>query len=268
MRRGQTAEAREAALFLDRFRATIQAEVERRMARSLPPPAARAEIVRRFRSFCRLASIHPEAARPSLDGLAGNSPAGLERAVSIAVDVACECGPKPEIARELRSLERRFRSGLRRVMQPERPEPRRRHGRRRVPNAGKRVRSAIDRIGDAYVALNLDTGTIYDLNPAAETLFALEGEKLLSRALCELVHPADRASFGNLEARLDAGEDAGPLEMGFARPDGERIPVELTVWNHTIAGKRLAIFVAREFGDPLLRKPLRPSAQLYSTRST
>ena len=270
MRGGQTAAAREAALFLDRFRATIQAEVDRRMARSLPPPASRAEIVRRFRSFCRLASIHPEAARPALDGLGGNSPTGLERAVSIAVDVACECGPEPEVARALRELESRFRTGLRRTMQPEPREQRRRgRGSLRVPNAGRRVRSAIDRIGDAYVALNLDTGLIYDTNPAAETLFALEAEKLLGRALCDLVHAEDRIQFRDLEARLDAGEDAGPLEMGFARPGGERIAVELTVSNHTIAGKRLAIFVARELGDSLVR----PSAHLplptaYSTRST
>lgn len=260
---------RSAALFLDRYRATIHAEVDRRLGRKEPPPAARAEIVRRFRSFCRLASLYPDVARPSLDGLGGNSPAALERAVALAVDVACECQPGPEIRDELRALESRFRTGLRRVLEPAAPKPRRKQ-RRRWPNAGKRVRSAIDRIGDAYVALCLDTGRVYDLNPAAETLLGSAAEHLLQRPLSDLVHPDDRPGFRELEARLDAGEQAGPLSLAFARADGARVAVELSVSNHTIAGRRLAILVARESGERLARsREARPAPPpLYSTRST
>jgi PAS domain S-box-containing protein len=256
---------RDAAFFLDRYRATIEAEVDRRLERQAPPPAARLEIVRRFRSFCRLASIYPDAARPALDGLAGNDATALERAVTTAVDVACECGPSPDVATALRSLETRFRTGLRRVLQPEPLEERAANGpkgRRRLPNAGKRVRSAIDRIGDAYLALCLDTGRIFDLNPAAENLFGASADALLEREIAEFVHPDDRRNFESLEARLDAGEDAGPLDFAFARPGGERVPVELTAALHTISGKRLAIFVARERGDAL------PSERAYSTRIT
>jgi PAS domain S-box-containing protein len=253
---------REAAFFLDRYRATIEAEVDRRLERQEPPPAARLEIVRRFRSYCRLASIYPDAARPSLDGLAGNDATALERAVTTAVDVACECGPPLAVADALRSLETRFRTGLRRVLQPEPIEERDAtgpKGRRRLPNAGKRVRSAIDRIGDAYLALNLDTGRIFDVNPAAENLFGASADALLERAISEFVHPDDRRVFDDLEARLDAGEEAGPLGFAFARPGGERVAVELTAAVHTISGKRLAILVARERGDALVS---------YSTRIT
>ena len=67
-----------------------------------------------------------------------------------------------------------------------------------------------------------------------------------------------------LEARLDAGEDAGPLKMAFARGDGGRVPVELAVTNHTIGGRRFAIFIARECNG----SNGRPSLAAYSTRST
>ena len=76
----------------------IEAEVNRRLGRSEPPPEARAEIVRRFRTFTRLASVDIDTARPSLDGLGGNSSAALEQAISKAVEVACECDPSPEVA--------------------------------------------------------------------------------------------------------------------------------------------------------------------------
>jgi PAS domain S-box-containing protein len=249
MEDGEATAARKAALFLDRYRATIEAEVDRRMGQREPPPHARAEIVRRFRSFCRLASIHPQAARPSLDGLGGNSPEGLERAIKLSVEIACECGPDPAVEQALRSLESRFRSGLRRILQPRPPQERRSRKHRNLPNAGKRVRAAIDRIGDAYVALWIDTGGIYDLNPAAETMLGGDASALLERKLADLVHAEERAEFGELEARLDAGEDAGPMDLRLVRLDGDAVRVQLSVSSHTIAGKRLAIFVAREQGE-------------------
>jgi PAS domain S-box-containing protein len=263
MHAGDAAAMRAAALFLDRNRGAIQAEVDQRMGRREPPPWARAEIVRRFRSFCRLASIEVNAARPSLDGLGGNSPAALEEALAAAVAIACDRDPGEAITLALRALEDRFRAGLRRSMQPP-EEKKRRRGMRRVPNAGKRVRSAIDRIGDAYVALCLDTGRIHDVNPAAENLFGIGAAALLQRPLADFVHPDDREAFRGLEARLDAGEGSGPTELSLARPTGESVAVELTVANHTIAGRRLAILVARERADrivPLERaRPLRPGA--------
>ncbi len=126
-------------------------------------------------------------------------------------------------------------------------------------NAGRRVRAAIDRIGDAYLALCLDTGRIYDLNPAAETVLAAEQADLLQRHFIDLIEPSTRSTFRDLEARLDAGEDSGPTDLVFARPNGDTIPVELTVSSHTIAGRRLAIFIARE---------RTPEIEDYSTRNT
>ncbi len=36
------------------------------------------------------------------------------------------------------------------------------------------------------------------------------------------------------------------MEMVFRRPRGDTVAVEVTIANHTIGGRRLAIFVARE----------------------
>ena len=83
------------------------------------------------------------------------------------------------------------------------------------------MRGAIDRISDTYVALNLDTNTIYDVNPPAERLFAAAAERLVGTPL-RLVHRAsDQLAWRKLKPRLDAGEDAGPLEVTIARPNGD-----------------------------------------------
>lgn len=243
---GDRAALRAAVLHLERYRGVIEAEVNRRMGREEPSPEVRGEIVRRFRTYCRLASLEVVSARPALDGLGGNSPAGLERAVGRAVEVALECGPPLEVRRVLETMQARFLAGMRRILTPRESERKSRRGRRKVPNAGKRVRAAIDRIGDSYVALNLDTGKIFDVNPASEALFGTEAEHLLERPLEDLVAPQDRQTYADLEARLDAGEDAGPLELTFARPNGDFVSVETLISQHTIAGKRLAIFTSRE----------------------
>lgn len=242
----ESASLREAALHMDRYRLAIQAEVDRRIGQGEPSSHARAEIVRRFRSFCRLASMDINVARPSLDGLGGTSSAGLELAVTKAVEVACECGPSADVADTLRALETRFRAGIRRIMQPAPERKEGRHRRRRTPNAGKRVRAAMDRIGDAYLALCLDTGKVFDANPAAESLFGVDIAQLLERPFLELISPGHRDDFRELEARLDAGEESGPMELVFARPAGDTVAVQINVASHTIGSRRLAIFTARE----------------------
>ncbi len=246
MGESDSAVLRIAALHMDRYRHAIDAEVNRRLGRAEPSPYARAEIVRRFRSYCRLASVDLDAARPSLDGLGGNPSSALERALANAVDVACEYAANEELGPALRWLEVRFCAGIRRIMQPSDPERKQRRRRRKIPNAGRRVRSAIDRISDAYLALCLDSGRLYDMNPAAEALFGADAAQLLERELADFVTSTCRDEYRHLEARLDAGEASGPTDTVFIRPGGAPIAVELTIANHTIGGRRLAIFVVRE----------------------
>ncbi len=252
------------ALHLDRYRGAIEAEVDRRLGRADPAPEARAEIVRRFRSFCRLASVDPGMARPSLEGLAGQSCDGLENAVRIASEVATTCGLDAEQAKDLDQLCERFRAGIRRQLRPEDLEPStpKSRERRKRANAGKRVRAAIDRIDDAYLALNLEDGRIFDLNPAAEALLGAEANALLDHEFSDWVFAGDRDRYESLEARLDAGESAPPTRLRFRRQSGEPVAAEVSIASHTIAGRRLAILVVRPAGEA-------PSDRLgYSTRSS
>ncbi len=238
---------RSAVAHLERYRSAIEAEVNRRLGRVEPPPEVRAEVIRRFRTYCRLASLSLETARVSLDGLGGNSALSLENTVRAAVEVANGFGASPEIAGALCDMEARFRAGVRRILAPEEAEPKReRQKLRPTPNAGKRVRGAIDRISDTYVAVNLDTNTIFDVNPAAEALFAMDSAKLVGTPLADYIAPSDQLGWRELESRLDAGEDCGPLELTISRPNGDFVAVELTIASHMISGRRLAIFLVRE----------------------
>jgi PAS domain S-box-containing protein len=238
---------RAAVAHLERYRSLIEAEVNRRLGRAEPAPEIRAEVIRRFRTFCRLASLSFDTARVSLDGLGGNSALALEDTVRAAVDVSVTLGAPAEVSGALRDMEVRFRAGVRRILAPEESELKReRKLKRPTPNAGKRVRGAIDRISDTYVALNLDTNTIFDVNPAAEALFATSAERLVGSPMSSFIAPADQLTWRELESRLDAGEDSGPLELTIARPNGDFVPIEVTIASHMIAGRRLSIFLARE----------------------
>ena len=254
---------RAAAQHLDRQRSRIENEVDRRLGRLDPPPAAREEIVRRFRTFCRLASLDWDAARPSFDGLGGQSAGGLESAVVAAAEAASQTAPSSQIREALTLLSERFRAGIRRSFSPTEIEQtqKKRRGKRR-PNAGRRVRAAIDRISDGYIALCLDTGTIYDLNPAAETLFGGDTGELLARELVGLIGQGNQDDYKSLEARLDAGEDSGPMHIQLQRLNGEQVSVEITASTHTIGGRRLAIFSVRERTEVVQTSPG------YSMRTT
>ena len=48
---------RSAVAHLERYRSSIEAEVNRRLGRAEPAPEVRAEVIRRFRTYCRLASL-------------------------------------------------------------------------------------------------------------------------------------------------------------------------------------------------------------------
>jgi PAS domain S-box-containing protein len=255
---------RSIALHLDRHRTAIEGEVDRRLGRAEPPPEARAEIVRRFRSFCRLASVDWNIARPSLEGLAGQSCDGLENAVRVATEAAVTCGLDPAGGELLAMLSERFRSGIRRQLRPEDFEPSapRARERRKRANAGKRVRAAIDRIDDAYIALNLEDGRIFDVNPATEALLGAETNALLDHEFCDWIAPADRGQYQSLEARLDAGESAPPTLLSFRRRSGEPVAAEVSVAAHTISGRRLAIFVVRPAGEAA------SDGASYSTRAS
>jgi len=250
---------RAAVAHLERYRSAIEVEVNRRLARAEPAPEVRAEVIRRFRTFVRLASLSADTARVSLDGLGGNTSLALENTISAAVQIAVSFDATPEVSGALVDMEARFRSGVRRILAPEEREERHERNKKRpTPNAGRRVRGAIDRISDTYVALNLDSSTIFDVNPAAEALFASDAARLIGSSLSTYIAPVDQATWRELESRLDAGEDSGPIELTIARPNGDYVPVEVTIASHSISGKRLAIFIARERTKSLSTGATRP----------
>jgi PAS domain S-box-containing protein len=90
-------------------------------------------------------------------------------------------------------------------------------------------------------------------------MFGCDTEKLLGTPFVELVAPAHRQHARDLESRLDAGESTATIDLVFLRPNGDFVSVQTSVANHTIGGRRYAIFVAREQLKNLAQVPTRPT---------
>jgi PAS domain S-box-containing protein len=117
---------------------------------------------------------------------------------------------------------------------------------RRAPRLGRRaVSGAIDRIADAFVAVDVDAGTIADLNPAAATLLRVAREALLGRPIAAFCSPAARGLWDSeLESLLESAE---PRRFRTALIDasGKSHAVEIVATRLATRDRVLALLLAR-----------------------
>jgi PAS domain-containing protein len=219
-------------------------QIERVMAARLGPAApgagaAETEVLRRFRSFAAAALRRGDSAAPALDGLRANE----RRVVALLnawSDAAAEvAGPSGTALREaLDPLILRFRNSLRTT-----------NGGRRAkgaPRASRRaVVAAIDRLADAFLAIDADSGKIMDANPAAGALLGVARDALLGvEALAFVPDSAHATWWTHLDAMTEGSEPVrfrGHLQDKF----GDAIAVDCSVTRFGTRNRTLALVLAR-----------------------
>ena len=219
-------------------------EIESTMASRLGPAAPGAdsdetEVLRRFRSFAAAALQRGTTAEPALDGIRANErrvTALLAAWSDAATEVAADRGDT--LRRALRPLLVRFRSSLRTTNAGRRA--------RGAPRSNRRaVTAAIDRVADAFLAVDADTGRIVDANPAAGALLGVARDALLG---VEAMSFAPQRSHGVWWTHLDAvTEGAEPQRFTANLRDaaGDTLPVECTITRFSTRDRILALILAR-----------------------
>jgi len=204
-----------------------------------------AEALRRFRTFAASALLRGERSAPALDGLKLD-----DARVQALIDAWCRsagrvAGPAKQDAvhAALAPLAVFFGTAIRGT-QPSR----RRRGAVRI---GRRaVRAAIDRIADAFLAIDPDTGRIVDANPAAGALLGLQRDALLESNVASFLCGPDAEEWA---AQIDAVTEGGePVRFRASLRDGGglRIPLDVQVTRHATRTRTLALVVARPQGAP------------------
>jgi PAS domain-containing protein len=205
-----------------------------------PTGPAEAEALRRFRSFLLLALVQEEPVAPALEGLRTGErrtrrllDAWLDAAVLVAGpdDGALRAALAPFVERFLLAL--RETGHARRASGA--PVP----GQRRV------VSAAIDRVCDAFLAIDVETGAIADANPAAGSLLGTTRDRLLGcDAMAYVPDDARELWWTQLDA---VSEGAEPRRFrGCLRDTGGRaLAVDATVTRFATRSRTLALVLAR-----------------------
>lgn len=220
-----------------------RAAIERALALRRGGAAAAAdpesEALRRFRSFAASALRRGEEAAPALDGLrvdpertAALLAGWCEAAIALAGDEG------DELRALLEPLAARFRSALvgQRVARKAAKAP-------RVPR--RAVVGAIDRIADAFLAVDLESGQLVDANPAAAALLGVTREQLIGAPAERFVRADARGAWRDeLEELVESAEPRrfrAVLLDALERP----VSVEVHVTRFAARERMLALAMAR-----------------------
>lgn len=230
------------AMWLVRERAAMEAALRAELGTALPPDdAPEAEALRRFRSFAAAALAGSRAAEPALEGLRVDARRAERLLGAWMQTAALHAGPGsgPAVRAALEPLVARFALALRSATPARRaagvPQP----GRRRA------VAAAIDRVADAFLAVDADTAMIADANPAAGALLGAPREALLgSDAMGFVPEPARALWRAQLDAMLEGGEPRR-FRTPLVDSHGRALRVDATVTRYATRARTLALVVAR-----------------------
>jgi len=205
-----------------------------------PSPASQeSEALRRFRTFSSTALMRDQAPPPNLDGLRVNQRralALLEAWLETSTLLAAENGEAVQTV--LRPLVDQFALALRTSH-----NGRKQSGRPRL--ARRAVTAAIDRVSDAFLAIDTDSGAIEDANPAAGSLLGVQRDALLGVPAVNFVAQSAQSDLWNQLDRLS--ESADGSQFATTLVDASATPVEVMVNAATFATRTrtLALLMAR-----------------------
>lgn len=210
--------------------------------------SAESEALRRYRSFLCTALVRGEGAPPALDGLRLN-----ERRVMALIDAWTRAAVRARAQGAPPGDSDGVDVGLEDALAPHRDRfrmaLRTSHGGRKQsgrPRAARRaVSAAIDRVADAFLAIDTDTGEIVDANPAAGSLLGVQRDALLGVDSLEFVPVPGRDGWWT---ELDAmGEDGDTRAFPARLVDvsGSTLEVDATATRFASRGRVLALLMVR-----------------------
>jgi len=218
--------------------------IERLLDDRLGPAAPRAsgpeaEALRRFRTFATTTLMRGQAAAPALDGLRPN-----ERRVMALLDawreVAAElAGPEGRVLEQAlaRPLEQ-FRLAIRNTSSGRRAKG--------TPRVSRRaVTAAIDRVADAFLAIDVHEGTIVDANPAAGALLGVERDTLLGIELGSFVPDVARAAWWTSLDAIAEDSDSQRFRAPLHDIRGAEMELEASATRFRTRGRTLALTLLR-----------------------
>lgn len=241
---GETVQAdRELASWLVAQRIPIEGAMTDRLGPAAPTPAsAESEALRRFRSFASTTLLRGRAAAPALEGLRVNERrmrALLDAWTEAACTLAGERGD--HVRSSLRPLLEHFRVALRTT-----DSSRRSKG---APRAQRRaVIAAIDRVADAFLAVDTDSGEIVDANPAAGALLGVQRDALLGVPAFSFVPDGARDRFWHELDAASESEGSRRFHAELVDRTGLPAPVEASVTRFAARGRTLALLLMRPTG--------------------
>jgi PAS domain S-box-containing protein len=230
----------EIAAWLVSKRQQIEQLMADRLGPARPEPGApESEALRRFRSYAASALQRGATAAPALDGLHAS-----ERRVMALLDAwslaAAElAGPRREaVGAALAPLLGAFRNALRSTGAARRA--------RGAPRASRRaVMAAIDRVCDAFLAIDADSGRLVDANPAAGALLGVARDALLGVEASAFVEPAAREDLSTALEAVTEGAEPRRFPLSLRDASGTTIPVECTATRFATRERTLALLLAR-----------------------
>ncbi len=228
------------ATFLVVRRTAIDQQLALRRGAAMPGPGApETEALRRFRSFAASSLRRGDAFAPALDGLRVDATA-VARLVEDWCRAAGEVAGarRGELCERLDPLALRFRSALVGTELA--------HEAARAPRTQRRaVTGAIDRIADAFLAVDVESLAVADANPAAAALLRIDREVLVGGEVTKfLAADARDAWIAALEPLL---ESATPRRFRATLLDarGDAVKVEIQATRLETRERVLALVIAR-----------------------
>jgi len=230
----------ELASFLITRRAQIEGVMATRLGPATPGPGApEAEVLRRFRSFAAAALRRGDASQPALDGLRANerrTAALLDAWTASATEVAGDAGDALQCA--LDPLLQQFRTSLKQTATGRRTKG--------APRSRRRaVMAAIDRVSDAFLALDANDGSIADANPAAGSLLGVARDALLGVDGLSFVPEELRGSWWTELDAIVEGAEPRRFHSSLRDVAGNEISVDCSATRFSTRNKLLALVIAR-----------------------
>ena len=228
-------------------------KIEQLMTARLGPAAPSAaspetEALRRFRSFSASALLRGKVGSPALDGLRPNERRVMALLAAWTDAASTLAGDRGQQVRDaLTPLIDHFRLSLRTTHSGRRS--------RGAPRAARRaVVAAIDRVADAFLAIDADTGKIADANPAAGALLGVNRDALLEVDAMSFIPETSRSIWWSELDAVAESEEPRHFQASLMDANGSPIQSDVTLTNFATRGRTLALVMAR----PMLKRETSP----------